>query len=146
MSATQPIRILAIDWGTRRFGLAIGDTLLRLASPLEVIQISTPQLAIDRIVKIISTEGIDQILIGLPLHMDGTSGNSAEQAKQFGDEISAATKLPVIFMDERLSSFQAESAVTDRKRHGEKITRGGKRKLVDALAAAGFLQAYLDQL
>ena len=138
-------RILAIDWGRKRIGLAIGDSAAGLATPFDVLHITAIQQAIAPILQIIQREQIDQVLIGLPLNMDGSIGPSAAEAIELGRKIRDQSAKPLTFVDERLSSFRAESIVLDRKKQGEKITRKGKRKMLDALAAAAFLQDFLEE-
>lgn len=138
------MRTLAIDLGTRRVGLALGDDASKLASPLVVLQVSTPTQAIELILPIIEKEAAGRVVLGLPMNMDGTLGPAAKQAIQWGRELSARAGVPMVFVDERLSSFTAEQQLIERKRAGEKLTRGKKKQQLDALAAAAFLQDYLD--
>jgi putative Holliday junction resolvase len=139
------MRTLAIDFGARRVGLALSDDGGHLATPFNVLHVSSPAQAIDPIVAVIQKEGAQRILIGLPLNMDGTAGPAAQKAIAWGRQLSKLTNdVPVIFVDERLSTFAAEQDLIDRKRAGEKLTRKRKSEQLDALAAAGFLQAFLD--
>ncbi len=138
------MRTLAIDFGTRRIGLAQSDQGGRFASPLDVIAVSSPELAIDPIVKVIEIEGIERIVVGLPLNMDDSIGPSARAAIDWAAELTRRAGRAVIFVDERLSSFIAEQRLIDRKRAGGKMTRGQKKSRLDAHAAADFLQAFLD--
>src|SRR5450432_1509373 len=130
------MRTLAIDFGTRRIGLALSDESGKLATPYDVLQ--SP--SIDSILSIIQKEGVERIVVGLPLNMDDSIGPAARDtiawAKQLGPN--------VIFIDERLSSFAAEQNLIDRKRAGEKLTRKRKKQQLDALVAAGLLQEFLD--
>jgi putative holliday junction resolvase len=137
------MRTLAIDLGTRRTGLALSDAGGKLATPYDVLQVP-PLQALELILKVIKAEDVERIVVGLPLNMDGTRGPAAEQAIEFGRQIAARAARKVIYVDERLSSFQAEQDVTARRRGGEKITRKGKKQRLDALAAAQFLQDFLD--
>jgi putative holliday junction resolvase len=100
--------------------------------------------AIAGISRIIQTHEVARLIMGVPLNMDGSIGPAARDSFDFGRELAAHLKLPVIYVDERLSSFQAESDLTDRKRQGEKLTRKKKKSRLDALAAASFLQEFLD--
>jgi putative holliday junction resolvase len=136
-----PMRTLAIDPGSIRVGIALSDAAGKFATPFDVIPAAN---AIQTILKIIQTEEIDRIVIGLPLNMDGTQGPSAKKAIAFAKELAAKCETPLIFVDERLSSFQAESDLIGRKRQGEKITRKQKKTRLDAHAAAIFLQDFLD--
>jgi putative Holliday junction resolvase len=138
------MRTLAIDPGSRRIGLALSDSAGRLATPYAVLQISSPQDAITQILKVIEKEGVDRLVVGIPLNMTGPPGASAKSAAAFARELSTRTGKPLILIDERLSSFQAEQDLITRKRAGEKITRKQKKSRLDALAATVFLQAFLD--
>jgi len=138
------MRTLSVDLGTRRIGLALSDEGGKLATPLDVLEVSFARQAIDQILPILSRESVQQIVVGLPLNMDDSIGPAARATISWGKDLSSKAKLPVIFVDERLSSFAAEQSLIDRKRGGEKITRKQKKQRLDALAAAGFLQAFLD--
>jgi putative Holliday junction resolvase len=138
------MRTLAIDLGTKRVGLALSDEDGKFATPLDVLEVSSPQQAIDRILPIVARDGVQRILAGLPLNMDDSIGPQARSTIAWAKDLAASAKLPLIFVDERLSSFAAEQSLIDRKRGGEKITRKQKKQRLDALAAAGFLQAFLD--
>jgi putative holliday junction resolvase len=138
------VRTLGIDLGTRRVGLALSDAGGRLATPYEVVQVTTPEQARDRVLQLVEAEGVDRIVLGLPLNMDDSLGPAALATAKWGRELAGRSGRPVVFVDERLSSFEAEQSLIDRKRGGEKITRKRKKEQLDALAAAGFLQAFLD--
>jgi putative holliday junction resolvase len=138
------VRTLAIDLGSRRVGFALSDAGGRLATPYEVFQVTSPAQAAERAIQIIQKEGVERIVLGLPLNMDDSVGPAARQTIAWGRDLSQRAGKPVIFVDERLSSFEAEQDLIARKRGGEKITRKRKKEQLDALAAAGFLQAFLD--
>ncbi|MGE5612419.1 MAG: Holliday junction resolvase RuvX [Bacillota bacterium] len=138
------MRTLAIDLGERRVGLALSDEGGRFATPLEVLFVSSSDAAAGPILEFIRTEGVQRIVLGLPLNMDGTIGPAAKRMFQWGQALSRQSGLPVIFVDERLSSFDAEQTLVARKRAGERLTRQRKKERLDALAAASFLQAFLD--
>ncbi len=138
------MRTLGIDLGTRRVGLALSDEGGRFATPYEVLQVTSPESAAARILQLIEKERVRRVVLGLPLNMNDSVGPAARQAIEWGRALAAQTRLPVVFVDERLSSFTAEQDLNDRKRGGEKITRKGRKQRLDALAAAGFLQEFLD--
>jgi putative Holliday junction resolvase len=138
------LRNLSIDFGTVRIGLALSDAGGKFATPLDVLQTDTPAQSIEKILRIINAEAVQRIVVGVPLNMDDTIGPSARAAINFGKDLSTRSAKPVIFVDERLSSFEAEQSLITRKRGGEKITRKQKKDRLDALAAASFLQAFLD--
>ncbi|HEY1684777.1 MAG TPA: Holliday junction resolvase RuvX [Tepidisphaeraceae bacterium] len=138
------MRTLAIDLGTRRVGLALSDSGGRFASPLDVLEINSPDKAIPPILAIINEESVLRIVLGLPLNMDDSLGPAAKSVIAWSKALQKQTDLPILFIDERLSSFAAEQDLIARKRLGEKITRKQKKSQLDALAAASFLQAFLD--
>jgi putative Holliday junction resolvase len=138
------MRTLAIDPGSRRVGLALSDAAGKLATPYAVLNIKTPAQAIDQILKVIDEEQVERIVVGLPLNMDGTSGPPAQAARDLGRQLAEKSHKPIIYVDERLSSFAAEQNLLDRRRTGEKITRAQKKSRLDAKAAALFLQEFLD--
>ncbi len=140
------MRTLGIDLGTRRIGLALSDESGKWVTPHEVLFVTDPLQAIDPIAKLVLSEDIRQIVIGLPLNMDETIGTAAKSTLRWSQQLAGkiSTEIELIFVDERLSSFDAEQQLIDRKRAGEKLTRKRKKEQLDAVAAAGFLQAYLD--
>ncbi len=138
------MRTLGIDLGTRRVGLAMSDEGAKFATPLDVLEVTSPDQAMGRVLEIVRREGVERIVLGLPLNMDDSLGRAAKQTIQWGRKLSADSGKTLVFVDERLSSFEAEQGIIDRKRAGEKITRKRKKAQLDALAAAGFLQAFLD--
>jgi putative holliday junction resolvase len=139
------MRTLAIDPGKKRIGLALSDAAGKLATPHKVIENTTPQESLKKIQKLIQDEQVERILIGLPLNMDGSPGPAAQNARNFGQQLSALTQLPIIYFDERLTSFQADEHLRTRKQAGEKLTRQKKKSRQDAHAAAVILQDFLDR-
>jgi putative Holliday junction resolvase len=138
------MRTLAIDFGTRRIGLAMSDESGRFATPIDVLQVNGADQAIPTILELILKEGVQRIVIGLPLNMDDSFGPAARSTIAWAGAISERSNTPVIYVDERLSSFAAEQDLIDRQRAGEKITRKQKKGKLDALVAAGLLQGFLD--
>ncbi|HEY8665975.1 MAG TPA: Holliday junction resolvase RuvX [Tepidisphaeraceae bacterium] len=138
------MRTLAIDFGGRRVGLALSDQGGRFASPYEVLFISSPEQAAERILAIIAKEGVERLVVGLPLNMDETMGPAARETIRFARDLAGRAGKPLVFVDERLTSFAAEQQLADRKRAGEKLTHKRKKQQQDAVAACIFLQAFLD--
>jgi putative Holliday junction resolvase len=138
------MRTLAIDFGSRRVGLAMSDAGGTLATPYLVIEVKTPEQATAQVLEIVRAEGVERIVLGLPLNMDDTVGPAAAQVLAWGKNLAIMSGKPVLFVDERLSSFEAEQSLTERKKRGEKMTRKAKKERLDAVAAAGFLQGFLD--
>lgn len=134
------MRYLAIDHGQKRTGLAISDASETLVSPHAVIETSSPQELIRRILETIKAENIEAIVIGLPFNMDNTEGPRAKTVRQFGSMLETQTECPVFFHDERLSSFEAEYLSEDLN-----LTRKKKKKRLDAIAAAAILRSFIEQ-
>jgi putative Holliday junction resolvase len=138
------MRTLAIDLGTRRVGLALSDEGGRLATAYDVLSVGSPEAAIRPVCDVVRKQSVQRIVVGLPLNMDGTAGPAAQATIAWARQLSAACAVPVIFVDERLSSFAAEQDLLVRRRAGQKLTRRKRRQRLDALAAARFLQDFLD--
>ncbi len=141
------MRYLAIDLGDKRTGLALGDSQTGLVSPLDVIEVAADadqgKLLVSRVAKAVGeqlgTSG--ELVIGLPLNMDGTEGPASKKSRVFGERLAAATGLAVRYQDERLTSADADWSMS---RSG--MTRGQKKQRRDALAAAAILRDYLGSL
>lgn len=139
------MRTLAVDYGEKRIGLAISDEAGKLASALEVLNVSSSEAGIEDIIRVIQREEADRLVVGLPLNMeDGSIGKSARRVHLWGKRLGERAGKPVVFVDERLSSFQAMEMLADRREAGWKATRSKKKERLDALAAADFLQSFLD--
>ena len=138
------MRTLAIDLGDRRVGLALSDEGGQLATPHDVLQVNSPADAIHPIIKTIAAEQVKRVIVGLPLNMDDSLGPAAQKTIQWSRDLAVRAGIEILFVDERLTSFEAEQQLTSRKRAGEKLTRAKKKRQLDALAAASFLQAFLD--
>lgn len=138
------MRTLAIDLGSRRVGLALSDSGGKFATPYDVLEVSSPHDAMRQVIGVVAKEGVERLVVGMPLNMDGTMGGPARAALSWGCQLSIEAGKPLVMVDERLSSFDAEQQLISRKRGGEKITRAAKKQRLDAIAAASFLQEYLD--
>jgi putative Holliday junction resolvase len=124
--------------------LALSDEGGKYATPFDVFQVNGTEQAVGPIVDVVRKEGVERIVVGLPLNMDDSVGDAARRTVHWANALAAAAGKPVVFVDERLSSFTAEQQLVDRKRGGERLTRGAKKQRLDALAAAAFLQEFLD--
>jgi putative Holliday junction resolvase len=138
-------RVLAVDVGTRRVGLAISDVSRTLARPLETITVTSDADAVDRVARRIlelaeEDGGLATIVVGLPARLDGTPSPQTSRVAAFINRLKARTSLTVLTEDERLSSREAESRLAV----GERDWRERKKKL-DAAAAAVILQDFLDR-
>lgn len=136
------MRALGVDYGRKRVGLAISDPTGTLATPLETLTRRAgkrpPVAALSRVAE---REGVDHLVVGLPLELDGQENDWCREVREFGDSLAARLDLPLTFIDERLSSVRAEQAIR---------SAGGSRALhkdrgrIDAAAAAVILQCFLD--
>ena len=134
-------RILGLDLGTRTIGLALSDISRTIATPFETLKRGklAPDLA--RLGKIITDEGVEALLIGLPINMDGSEGPRCQATRQFTADLLKAIDIPVAFWDERLSTRAAESALLDAD-----MSRKRRAEVIDKVAAAVILQGFLDFL
>lgn len=135
------MRILALDFGDRRIGVALSDPLGVLASPLTTIERATPDVAaaIDAVLALAGEHAAVEILVGIPYLMSGRIGAQARITLDFAADLAARADIPVTHIDERLSSVQAERMLSQ---SGGQSPRDRGR--TDAAAAAVILQAYLD--
>jgi putative pre-16S rRNA nuclease len=133
-------RILGIDHGSRRIGLAVGDTETGMAFPRPALQRRQLAADLEAIVDLARTEGAARAVLGLPRHMDGSEGSQAAAARAFGERLTASG-LDVVFVDERLSSWEATQHL---RAIGARTSRRGGE--VDSAAARLILQEYLDAL
>lgn len=131
-------RILALDWGKVRVGVAISDPMGMFASPYDTFQAKPHDRLLERIKAVIEEEQVEKVIVGLPYNMDGSEGSSAESAKAFADEVRNLGAI-VEHHDERLTSYEAEKKLREA---GRKPSRDKGR--VDRAAAALLLQDYLD--
>lgn len=133
-------RILALDHGSRRIGVAIGDTETGMAFARPAVRRRNRAVDLDTIGTLVRDEEAELVLLGLPLNMDGSEGPQAAAARDFGARL-AAIGLQVDFVDERLTSWQAAEQLAA---EGRRPTRGSGE--VDSAAARLILQEYLDSL
>ena len=131
------MRYLAIDYGLKRTGLAICDKAEMLSSPLEVL--ATNSELIGKISKIVTTESVDAIVLGMPINMDDSRGGQAKIVEKFAKQLQTQINVEIIFQDERLSSYGAEDKLA-----AADYTRKKKKKRLDAVAAAEILEAFLE--
>ncbi len=133
-------RILAVDWGERRVGLAVCDPTGTLASGLETLVVNGRPDAVRRVVAAAADVEADSIVVGLPLLLSGERGEAAHAAERFAADLAAASGLPVATWDERLTSSLASRRMRER---GE---RGGPKGRVDQDAAIALLESWLQKL
>ena len=133
------MKILAVDLGLKRTGLAVSDALNMLASPAGTLNISDFSRLADEIVQFSADKQISKILLGLPRNMDGTEGESALRARAFAESLREKTGLSVVLWDERLTTKSAAHALNQTNVRGQK-----RKNVIDAVAAVIMLQEYLD--
>lgn len=134
------MRVLALDPGTRRIGVALSDPSGTIAQSLAVIPRTGWRSVLTEIRRLVERHQVERIVVGLPLRMDGTEGDAATAARAFAARVAAAVGLPVELQDERLSTAEAERTMV-----AQRAARASRRERRDAVAAAVFLQAYLDR-
>ena len=135
------MRVLGIDYGRKRLGFALSDEGAVLASPLpHKLRSRSVDRDVQTIAHLASTHRVGCIVVGLPLHMDGSMGEMAEEAARFAEHVEQGTHLPVELVDERLTTAEAERVLLEAD-----ISRGKRRELRDSLSAVLILQSYLDQ-
>jgi putative holliday junction resolvase len=133
------MRVLGIDPGARRIGLALSDPEGQFASPLPALLARGTEQTVQRLADEAARLAVERVVVGLPLRLDGTEGESARLARKLAERLGAATGLPIVLWDERFTSRAAERALA------EAGARGARRKqAVDSVAAALLLQSYLD--
>jgi putative Holliday junction resolvase len=132
-------RILGVDYGTRRVGLAVCDPDQIIASPLITMERKDDAADADVLQQIIQAERISQIVVGLPIHNDGREGEKAAEARKYGNWLQQITALPVRFWDERFTTSQAESSLWQAG-----LTHKKRKDRRDRVAAQMMLQSYLD--
>lgn len=133
------MRVLAIDYGTKRMGLALSDELKVIAQPLEYVPAHPVEAFLARLNQLIREKEVDLVLVGMPRNMDGTYGPAADSVRTFVTALCAAIPAPVKTWDERLTTVQANRILIQGN-----VRRQKRREKVDQTAAAILLQSYLD--
>ena len=133
------VRILAIDHGTKRIGIAVSDELLTIAQPLEFVPAEPLADFLKRLQHLVCEKEVTLILVGMPRNMDGTYGPAAEKVQEFITELKKTLTVPIRTWDERLTS-----ALANRFLIQGKVRRQDRKQKVDKTAAAILLQSYLD--
>ena len=133
------MRYLAFDLGDKRTGLAIGDDETGIVSPVATVECSMDGSLLDRLSLCIEQHEPDELVVGLPLNMDGTYGPQARRIAAFAERLAERVLLPIHLQDERLSSAAADEAMSQ-----SGLTHKQKKHRRDALAAAAILKSFLD--
>ena len=132
-------RILGIDYGTRRVGIAISDPTAMLSTPLCVESVWSMEEAVAVVVRIARERAVEKIVVGMPINMDGTKGAIALETEKYVELLKTASGLPVDITDERLST-----SLVERMLLSADVSRGRRKEVRDKLAAQVILQGYLD--
>lgn len=131
------IRVMALDWGERRIGIAVSDELGIAAHPLPTLNRTNIRNDLDTLAALIQQRGIDTVIVGLPLHIDGSPSRSSNLATRFAHRLAKHASVPVKLRDERLTSWQARGATAEWNR---------ERGTTDRVAASILLEGYLDEV
>ncbi|MGQ0742043.1 MAG: Holliday junction resolvase RuvX [Alphaproteobacteria bacterium] len=134
-------RLLGADLGEKTIGLALSDTERMVATPLETLKRTTFTRDAKRIISLIEQHGVGGLIVGLPVNMDGSEGPAAQSARAFARNFAKLSTCPAVLWDERLSTAAVTRTLLDAN-----MSRRGRAKVVDKMAAAYFLQAALDAL
>ena len=135
------MRIMGLDYGVMRTGVAVSDPLGWIAQGLEVIDSAgSDNATLKRIVELTQEYAIERLVLGLPVNMNGSHGPRAEDVKRFAGHLTTATGLPVELWDERLTTVAA-----DKMLRGADVSRAKRRRVIDKVAATLILQGYLDR-
>lgn len=140
-SDKEPGRVLALDLGTKRIGLAISDALRLTAQPLCVLPRSGREPDVAHIAELAAEKEVTEIVIGLPLRLDGSLGPEARSVRDFANALRSAVGVPVAEWDERHSTAAAQKALLEAD-----ASRARRKRVIDIVAAQIILQGYLDSL
>ncbi|GMA52111.1 putative pre-16S rRNA nuclease [Alicyclobacillus contaminans] len=133
------MRILGIDYGRARIGLALSDPTGLVAQPLTVLHRESDEAAAERIAALAEQHEVERVVVGWPRNMNGSVGERAKQCQAFAALVEAKTGIPVDLYDERLTTVAAERMLV-----AANLRREKRRTVVDGVAAAMMLQGYLD--
>jgi putative holliday junction resolvase len=153
-SAGAPRQILALDYGRKKIGMALADFEARIAEPHDTLERINRNEDMRRLREFVRDHGVKQIVVGLPLRLDGTPGEMAEEARRFADRVRKQIAVPVELVDERLTSWQAEQVLEQEFGRRIKQDEGARQRRraasasdgkysVDAVAAMLILREYL---
>ncbi len=137
------MRILALDIGDVRIGLAISDALGITANPLETYWRckGNEEKDIAYIAKLAADKGVQRIVLGLPINMDGTEGDRVVKTRAFAEALAAATPIPLDYQDERLTTVTAERVLIE-----QGVRREKRKEVIDKVAATIILRTYMDRV
>ena len=134
------MKIVALDIGTVRIGVATSDIMEIIASSYEVYKRKYEKADLEHVANLVKTLSAGTVVIGLPLKMDGSEGQSVEMAKSFGNKLAELISVPIVYQDERLSTVTAQKILIEAG-----VRREKRKEKVDGIAATIILQTYLDK-
>jgi len=132
-------RVLALDVGKKRIGVALSDALRMIAQPYGYVENQTEEQVLDELKQIIEKEQVNQVVVGMPKRLDGSKGELAQLSKELGNQIRNQLDMPVKFWDERYSTHAAERMLLEAD-----VRRNKRKQVIDQTTAAWILQGYLD--
>jgi len=135
------MRVLALDAGEKRIGVAVSDPLGIIAQGVTVITRRDPETDLNEIKRIIEEYKADSVVIGMPINMDGTKGKSAEKVNEFVEVLKGRLSIPVYTYDERLSTKESEKFLISAN-----VSRKKRKQVIDKMAAQLILESYLERL
>ncbi|MBI3183645.1 MAG: Holliday junction resolvase RuvX [Myxococcales bacterium] len=133
------MRAMGLDVGSKTVGVAISDELGMTAQPITTLKREGLRTDVLALCELARRHDVTQLVVGMPLHMDGTEGASARKARRLGDALAEASGLPAVYWDERLSTVAAERVLLEAN-----VSREKRKKVIDRLAASVILQGWLD--
>ncbi len=139
MTGHESIRIVGIDYGTVRIGIAMADTAIGIASPFENYNRRTPALDAEYFQRLANDERIGRFVVGLPVHLSGSESQKSTEARAFGEWLAGTTGVPVEYFDERFTTSEADELLSS-----VKFTKKQRQARRDQLAAQIMLAAYLE--
>ena len=134
-------RVMALDIGDKRIGIALSDPMKIIASPFDTLKRVEIKGDINKIVKIIEENDVETVVCGLPKKLDNTDSLQTVKAREFADTLREKTAAKVVMTDERLTTVSAERVLLEAD-----VSRGKRREVIDKLAAAVILQSYLESV
>jgi len=140
ISDSEHTRVMGLDIGERRIGVALSDSLRIIAGALTVVERVTDDAALKQIIGLARENEVERIVVGMPCSLDGSLGKQAQAVQSFVDLLKERTDIPVVTWDERLSTVAAERTLLETG-----MKRDKRKKHRDSLAAAIILQGYLDR-
>lgn len=132
------MRIMAVDYGDARTGVAVSDLLYSIVGSTTVIHSRNPDKTLAELARLAKEREVSQLVVGLPKNMDGTEGARAQLCREFAQRLEEATGLPVALWDERRTTVEAHNILSQHNYHGKK-----RKDTVDAVAASLILEGYL---